>query len=104
MVHLYSHPFVSGELFEASRSLGVLGPGALLGEDDVELGFGGKDNVSGFMSSVASVVDPKGGVFTCWALEWCFFRGSLKNLTFLFSRKDSVCVWIFFNFSFLHKL
>lgn len=82
----------------------MLGPGALLGEDDVELGFGGKDNVSGFMSSVASVVDPKGGVFTCWALEWCFFRGSLKNLTFQFSRKDSECVWIFSNFSFLHKL
>ena len=66
----------------------MLGPGALLGEDDVELGFGGKDNVSGFMSSVASVVDPKGGVFTCWALEWCFFRGSLKNLTFLFSQRQ----------------
>ena len=93
---------VSGELLDASRSLGVLGPGALFGEDDVELGFGGKDNVSGFMSSVASVVDPKGGVFTCWALELCFFRGSLKNLTFLFHEKTNV--WIFSNFSFLHKL
>ena len=74
-----------------------------MGEDDVELGFGGKDNVSGFMSSVASVVDPRGGVFTCWALEWCFLRGSLKEFDVSVSRKDSVCYGYFLIFSFLHK-
>ena len=79
---------VSGEFFESEaspRSFGSrsrsLGAGLLFkGDDDVELWFGvGKDKVSGFISSVASEVAPKGGVETCWPLKY------LQKHLFLFS-------------------